>query len=79
MFLVCHKEELVRRTFEAVVRAAERDRRFAKRVQESCARVLRFKKRASELKRVAPVPTEAIVRRLRDQIAAFRAAIEGNA
>jgi beta-N-acetylhexosaminidase len=76
MFLVCHKEELVRRTFEAVLRTAERDRRFAKRVAESCARVLRFKKRAPELKRVAPAPTEAIVSRLRAQIATFRRAID---
>ena len=77
MFLVCHKEELVRRTFEAVLRTADRDHRFAKRVTESCARVLRFKKRAPELKRVAPVPTEATVARLRAKIAAFRAAVDG--
>jgi beta-glucosidase-like glycosyl hydrolase len=76
MFLVCHKEELVRRSLEAVLRTAERDRRFAKKVTGNCARVLRFKKRAAELKRVAPVPNGAVVAKLRDQIARFRAAID---
>ena len=71
-----HQEELVRRTFAAVLREAERDRTFARRVNESSERILRFKRRAPELKRVAPVPTDATVARLRQQIERFRAQVE---
>ena len=76
MFLVCHKEESVRRTYEAVLRTADRDRRFATAVAERCTRVLRFKKRALEVKGRLPAPTEIMIARLRDQISRFRAAVD---
>src|SRR5437868_15400268 len=54
MYLVCQKEENVLRAWEAVVRQAEKDRSFAKRLAAASRRVLAFKKRARELKRPAP-------------------------
>ncbi len=43
--LICHQEDFVRRAHAAMVREAERDRAFARRVQESARRVLAFKKK----------------------------------
>ena len=64
MYLVCQKEENVTRAFEAVVREAERDRRFAGRVAAASRRVLAFKKRARQLDRQAPPPRTKLVERL---------------
>ena len=51
MFLVCHNQELVWRGFEAVLRTAERDRKFAAHVEKGAAkRVLQFKKKSTELR-----------------------------
>ena len=46
MFLVCQKEESVRRAFEAVVKQAESDKKFAKLVAEKSGRVLAAKKKS---------------------------------
>lgn len=51
--LICHQEEFVRKAHEELVRVAEKDARFKRRVQESVARVLAFKKKRPELR----VPT----------------------
>lgn len=45
--LICHQEELILRAYEALVGEVERDRKFARRVQESTRRVLAFKKKSS--------------------------------
>ena len=68
IFLVCQKEENASRTYEAVVREAEKDRRFARRVGEAAKRVLAFKKKAREVKRQAPPPSEQVLERLRRQL-----------
>jgi beta-N-acetylhexosaminidase len=65
MFLVCHDAELVWRAYEAVLCEAERDRRFAARVAQAAARVLRFKKRARELREFPARPKAAVVQTLR--------------
>jgi beta-N-acetylhexosaminidase len=57
--LICRQEELVMRGYEALVREAERDRRFARRVAEAAGRVLGFKKKSAELKRRGQPPTPA--------------------
>jgi beta-N-acetylhexosaminidase len=61
--LICHQEDFIRRAYEAMVREAERDRRFARRVEESARRVLAFKKKYLARSRT-PVPTEARVEKL---------------
>jgi beta-N-acetylhexosaminidase len=71
MFLVCHKEEYVMAAYEAVVREAERDKKFAKAIAHAASRVLAFKKKAAELKRVAPRPTEKTVQQLRAEVEKF--------
>ncbi len=61
--LICHQEDFVRRAHAAMIREAERDRGFARRVQESARRVLAFKKK--HLRKSRPsVPSEARVEKL---------------
>lgn len=71
MFLVCHKEEDVHAVFEAVVREAERDKKFAALVTKAAEHVLRFKARAKALKKVAARPTEKTVVKLRHELERF--------
>ena len=64
MYLVCQKEENAVRACEAVVREAERDRKFARRLAAASRRVLAFKKRARELQRPPSPPRPQLVERL---------------
>jgi len=71
--LVCHKEELVVRAYEALIHEAERDKEFARRVQESVRRVLAFKSNKAR-GRGRPrhtVPTSARVEKLTRQLWEF--------
>ncbi|HWR37187.1 MAG TPA: beta-N-acetylhexosaminidase [Clostridia bacterium] len=66
IFLVCRNDEHVWRTYNAVLREAERDKRFARLVETAAKRVLTFKKKSAELKhRPVSVPTQAMVDKLR--------------
>jgi beta-N-acetylhexosaminidase len=67
--LICHQEDLITRAFEAMIREAEGDRRFARRVEESSRRVLAFKKKWKP--RPAPIPTAATTEKLSRQIWEF--------
>jgi len=62
--LICHIEENITRSYEALVKEAERNKKFAQRVKQSVARVLAFKRKSAELKRSAPVPTAAKLEQL---------------
>lgn len=69
IFLVCHKEHAVWECYEAVYKAAERDRRLARHVAESARRVLRLKKKSPELQqRARPLPTQAAIDKLRRRL-----------
>ncbi len=65
MFLVCHNQELVWRGYEAVLRTAERDRKFAAQVARASARVLAIKKRSRELRGFSAEPKPRIVQKLK--------------
>jgi beta-N-acetylhexosaminidase len=62
--LICHIEEYVTRSYEALVKEAERDAKFARRVKESVVRVLAFKKKSKELKHPGTAPTAAKLEKL---------------
>jgi beta-N-acetylhexosaminidase len=62
--LICHREDFIVRAYEAMVREAERDRKFARRVQESMRRVMTFKKKWAGFRRRAPAPNPALVEKL---------------
>ncbi len=69
--LICHIEEYVIRSFEALIKEAESNRKFAGRVAESAARVLAFKKKSSALKGRSPAPTPAKLEKLSRQVQQF--------
>ena len=79
MFLVCHKEEMVRQAFEAVVREAERDSDFAHTVDNAARRALAYKQRYHVLRRFPAAPTAALVARLKAKVEKFNAAVAGSA
>jgi beta-N-acetylhexosaminidase len=76
MYLICHSEERVWNSYETVVREAERDRKFAGRVREAAARVLRFKKASRELREFPNIPNSRTTRRLRERMEAFSAQVQ---
>ncbi len=61
--LICHQEDFVRRACHALIVECERDRVFARRVQEAARRVLAFKKKRLPSGRTS-VPTAARVEKL---------------
>jgi beta-N-acetylhexosaminidase len=71
IFLVCHNQELVWRSFEAVLREAERDRKFAALVGRASERILSFKKRSTELRGFAAEPKASVVEKLTEMLLAF--------
>ncbi|HEY1936719.1 MAG TPA: beta-N-acetylhexosaminidase [Candidatus Angelobacter sp.] len=77
MFLVCHNQELVWRGFEAVLRTAERDRKFADHVAKAARRVLAFKKRSAELRGFAAEPKAKVVDHLKKIVTNFSRVIGG--
>ncbi|HLW53606.1 MAG TPA: beta-N-acetylhexosaminidase [Candidatus Angelobacter sp.] len=71
MFLVCRNQELVWRAFEAVLREAERDRKFRAQVERAARRVLAFKKRSTALRGFAASPKEKAVTHLKQIVKEF--------
>jgi beta-N-acetylhexosaminidase len=69
--LICHVEEYVLRSYEALIREVERDSKFAKRVTESAARVMAFKKNSVEVKKRTPAPSQSKIERLSRQLKEF--------
>ena len=62
--LICHKEDYITETYEKLVKTAERDAKFAKRVAESAQRVLAFKKKSAKILTRVSAPSQAAVGRL---------------
>ena len=62
--LICHRDDYVTQAFEELIMTAERDRNFAKRVEESARRVLGFKKKWAKTLRRTKAPSQATVARL---------------
>ena len=77
VFLVCHNQELVWRGYEAVLRTAERDSKFAAQVAKAAQRVLAFKKRSAELRGFAAEPKAKIVDNLKKIVTDFTRIIGG--
>jgi beta-N-acetylhexosaminidase len=66
--LICHIEEYVTRSYEALIKEAESNRKFARRVSDSAARVMAFKQKSSALKRRLPAPTPTKLERVSRQV-----------
>jgi beta-N-acetylhexosaminidase len=67
--LICHQEDYIVRAFAGLTREAGRDRKFARRVEESSRRVLAFKKKWKP--RRSPMPTDAVTQKLTRQLWEF--------
>jgi len=68
--LICHQVEFVMRAYEALTKEEQRDPRFARRAQESAARVLDFKRKI-RLRGAAQPPSWEKVRQLERQLRSF--------
>jgi beta-N-acetylhexosaminidase len=77
MFLVCHNQELVWRGYEAVLRTAERDRKFAAQVERAARRVLSVKKRSRELRGFSAEPKARVVEKLKRIVSDFTRIVGG--
>jgi beta-N-acetylhexosaminidase len=62
--LVCHREDYIAQAYDALVTAAERDRKFAQRVAESAGRVLAFKKKSAKMMRRLKEPSSTAIEKL---------------
>ncbi len=69
--LICHEEDNVRRAFETIVREAERDPKFRRRVLESAKRISSFKRKSARLLRPTPPPKQEKIERLSRQLWEF--------
>jgi beta-N-acetylhexosaminidase len=62
--LICHRADYVTQTYDELVKIAETDSKFAKRVAESVRRVLSFKKKWTKALRHRPAPSSTMVEKL---------------
>ena len=70
LLLICRQEEQIVRAFDSVTREAERDSRFAAKLQESSKRIARHKKKFAKLLDLRKLahPTHARVEKLSRQV-----------
>lgn len=66
--LVCHEQNNVEASFEALLREAGRDRRFRQRAVESIRRIAAFKKKRCPLNPRTPAPSPKKINRLATQL-----------
>ncbi len=62
--LICHVEEHIARSYDALIKAAETNKRFAARVKESARRIITFKKQSAAVSRRTPRLAAGAVDRL---------------
>jgi beta-N-acetylhexosaminidase len=62
--LVCHREEYVLQAREALIKAAESDKHFARRIADSARRVAALKKKWGRMLRAGRAPSAALVEKL---------------
>jgi beta-N-acetylhexosaminidase len=62
--LVCHREDYIAHAYEELVKTAEKNPKFARRVDESARRVLTFKNKSAKLLRRGKAPSDTTVKRL---------------
>ncbi len=69
--LVCHREDFIVEAQAALIKMAERDAKFSRRVVEAGKRVLAFKKKSGKTLRLAKAPSGVMVERLTRQLWEF--------
>ena len=76
IFLICHNQELVWRGYEAVLRQAEKDRRFARQVAQAATRILNLKRRTRDLHHFAAQPKPKLFAKLQKLIGDYSRIIQ---
>lgn len=69
--LICHRQDHVMQAHEAVMKAAESDRSFARRVVECARRVQAFKKKWAKTLRATKAPSATTIEKLSRQLWEF--------
>ena len=69
--LICHREDFIAQAHEALIKASEKDGRFARRLDEAARRVAACKKKSANLLRRAKVPSAATIEKLRRRLWEF--------
>jgi beta-N-acetylhexosaminidase len=69
--LVCHRETHIVHAYGALIRAAEADSKFARRVAEAARRVVAFKKQSAKMMRRVKAPSASMVGTLSRQLWEF--------
>jgi beta-N-acetylhexosaminidase len=62
--LICHREDYIAQACDELIKAAERDPKFARRIAESSQRVLAFKKKSAKALPGAKQPSATMVEKL---------------
>ncbi len=69
--LICHREDYIRQAYDELVTTAERDPKFARRIEKSILRVLALKKKSASFLRSTKAPASAQVDRLSQKLWEF--------
>jgi beta-N-acetylhexosaminidase len=72
LFLVCHNEEMTWRAYEAVLREAERDKKFQRYVAACAKRIRRFKQKSPEIRKHVGPPSDRTLEKLKRNVEQFR-------
>ncbi len=62
--LICHRKDRIIQAYDELIRAAERDKKFARRVADAARRVLAFKKKNRSVFRRGKLPSATTVEKL---------------
>jgi beta-N-acetylhexosaminidase len=62
--LICHREDYIVQTYEGLIKTAERDPKFRRRVVEAARRVLAFKKKSGKMPRRVKAPSDELMGKL---------------
>jgi beta-N-acetylhexosaminidase len=62
--LICHREDYIVRAYDGLIKTAERDSKFGRRVVEAAARVRTFKQKSAKMLRRAKAPSDDLVGKL---------------
>src|SRR5580700_2975400 len=69
--LLCHRQDYVENAFEELVKTAEREPKFARRIEASVRRVLAFKKKSAKILRRRKSPSAVSVEKLSRELWEF--------
>jgi beta-N-acetylhexosaminidase len=62
--LICHREDYIVRAYEGLIKTAERDPKFRRRVAEAARRISAFKKKSAGMMRRGKTPSDELIGKL---------------